>query len=217
MARPARKPRKSYHHGDLRNALLTAAREVLEERGPSFLGLREISRRVGVSAPSAYHHFPSRDAIALGLAEQGATELTACLAAAPPNAGGSLLTYGEAYVAFVRANPALYRLMFGEGFPEVSQHSKAIRALRTRSYEIMKASLEQRLPASELPIAGLFLWALVHGLGLLLVDRQIVRDGDIEDIIRRVLTLAGTGLLHGRGHDDGKAGPPSPRPGKRSA
>ena len=56
-------PRKQYHHGDLRNALLKAAREVLEERGPSYLGLREVSRRVGVSAPSAYHHFPSRDAL----------------------------------------------------------------------------------------------------------------------------------------------------------
>ncbi|GLH77838.1 TetR family transcriptional regulator [Bradyrhizobium sp. SSBR45G] len=204
MARPAKTPRKTYHHGDLRNALLTAAREVLEERGPSFLGLREISRRVGVSAPSAYHHFPSRDAIALGLAEQGAAELAACLAAAPPNPGGSLLTYGEAYIAFVRANPALYRLMFGEGFPAVSEHSAAIRALRTRSYEIMKASLESRLTAAELPIAGLFLWALVHGLGLLLIDRQIVRDDDLNDVIRRVLTLAGTGLMRGPGRHDGK-------------
>ncbi|MGJ4917203.1 TetR/AcrR family transcriptional regulator [Bradyrhizobium sp. HKCCYLRH2060] len=203
-AKPAKKPRKTYHHGDLRNALLTAAREVLEERGPSFLGLREISRRVGVSAPSAYHHFPSRDAIALGLAEQGATELAACLAAAPANPGGSLLTYGEAYIAFVRANPALYRLMFGEGFPAVSEHSAAIRGLRTRSYEIMKASLESRLTAAELPIAGLFLWALVHGLGLLLIDRQIVRDDDLDQIIRRVLTLAGTGLMHGPARDDGK-------------
>ncbi|MGJ5204716.1 TetR/AcrR family transcriptional regulator [Bradyrhizobium sp. HKCCYLR20261] len=207
MARTAKKPRKTYHHGDLRNALLTAAREVLEERGPSFLGLREISRRVGVSAPSAYHHFPSRDAIALGLAEQGAAGLAAALAAAPPHSGGSLLTYGEAYVAFVRANPALYRLMFGEGFPEVSQHSAAIRGLRARSYEIMKTSLESRLPAAELPIAALFLWALVHGLGLLLVDRQIVRDGDLEDVIRRVLTLAGTGLMRQRtmGSDPGSS------------
>ncbi|CAL76773.1 putative Transcriptional regulator, TetR family [Bradyrhizobium sp. ORS 278] len=198
MARPAKKPRKTYHHGDLRNALLTAAREVLEERGPSFLGLREISRRVGVSAPSAYHHFPSRDAIALGLAEQGAAELAACLAAAPANPNGSLLSYGEAYIAFVRANPALYRLMFGEGFPEVSQHSNAIRALRARSYEIMKASLEARLPATDVRIAGLFLWALVHGLGLLLIDRQVVRDDDLNEVIRRVLTLAGTGLLQDR-------------------
>lgn len=192
-ARP-KKPLKSYHHGDLRNALLKAAREVLEERGPSFLGLREISRRVGVSAPSAYHHFPSRDAIALGLAEQGAREMAECLTVGPSDATDTLAPYGEAYVAFVRANPALYRLMFGEGFPAVSQYSQAIRELRKRSYDTMKSNLEKRLPDTELPIAGLFLWALVHGLGLLLIDGQVEPDEDPKDIVRRVLQLAGTGL-----------------------
>src|ERR1700712_866407 len=89
------KPPKPYHHGDLRNALLKAAREVLEERGPSFLGLREISRRVGVSAPSAYHHFSSRDALALGLAEQGAREMAAALMVKPGEGNDTLLPYGE--------------------------------------------------------------------------------------------------------------------------
>ncbi|MBY6243528.1 TetR/AcrR family transcriptional regulator [Methylosinus sp. Sm6] len=192
------KSRKSYHHGDLRNALLKAARDVLEERGPSFLGLREISRRVGVSAPSAYHHFPSRDAIALGLAEHGAREMAECLTAGPRDETGALAPYGEAYVAFVRANPALYRLMFGEGFPAVSQYSHAVRELRKRSYEIMKSNLENRLSDAELPIAGLFLWALVHGLGLLLIDGQITTGEDDRDIVHRVLQLAGTGLDHGR-------------------
>jgi AcrR family transcriptional regulator len=192
-ARP-KKPLKRYHHGDLRNALLKAAREVLEERGPSFLGLREISRRIGVSAPSAYHHFPSRDAIALGLAEQGAREMAECLRAAQRDGSGTLAPYGEAYVAFVRANPALYRLMFGEGFPAVSQYSQAMRQLRKRSYEIMKSNLEERLSETDLPIAGLFLWALVHGLGLLLIDGQVVPGGNSKHIVRRVLQLAGTGL-----------------------
>jgi AcrR family transcriptional regulator len=185
---------KSYHHGDLRNALLKAAREVLEERGPSFLGLREISRRVGVSAPSAYHHFPSRDAIALGLAEQGATEMAECLIIASADRRDTLAPYGEAYVAFVRANPALYRLMFGEGFPAVSRYSKSVRELRKRSYELMKSNLEKQLPNTELPIAALFLWSLVHGLGLLLVDGQVAPDEDPKDIVRRVLQLAGTGI-----------------------
>jgi AcrR family transcriptional regulator len=200
MARMTRanKPRKHYHHGDLRNALLTAAREVLEERGPSFLGLREISRRVGVSAPSAYHHFPSRDALALGLAEQGAIEMAKCLAVAPGAGSDALLPYGEAYVAFARANPALYRLMFGEGFPAVSQHSQSVRELRQRSLEIMKRSLEQRLPEAELPSAALFLWALVHGLGLLLIDGQVGTDAPPNDLVRQVLKLAGTGLNHAR-------------------
>jgi AcrR family transcriptional regulator len=195
MARP-KKPRKHYHHGDLRNALLTAAREVLEERGPSFLGLREIARRVGVSAPSAYHHFPSRDALALGLAEQGAMEMAKCLAVGPGPGNDALLPYGEAYVAFARANPALYRLMFGEGFPAVSRYSHAVRELRQRSYDVMKLNLEQRLPEAELPSAALFLWSLVHGLGLLLIDGQVGTHVSPKDLVRQVLKLAGTGLNH---------------------
>ncbi len=194
MAVRSKKTLKNYHHGDLRNALLKAAREVLEERGPSFLSLREISRRVGVSAPSAYHHFPSRDAIALGLAELGAQEMAECLAVEPNDGKDALAPYGEAYVAFVRANPALYRLMFGEGFPAVSQFSQALRDLRVRSYDIMKSNLEKRMSEAELPIAGLFLWALVHGLGLLLIDGQIVPGKESDDIVHQVLQLAGTGL-----------------------
>jgi len=189
-----KKPRKRYHHGDLRNALLKAARQVLEERGPSFLGLREISRRVGVSAPSAYHHFPSRDALALGLAEQGALEMAQALMVKPGEGNDTLLPYGEAYVAFARANPALYRLMFGEGFPAVSQYSQAVRDLRQRSFEIMKSSLEKRLPETAVPIAGLFLWALVHGLGLLLIDGQLETNDTPKDLVHQVLKLAGTGL-----------------------
>jgi AcrR family transcriptional regulator len=193
-----KKVRKRYHHGDLRNALLKAAREVLEERGPSHLNLREISRRVGVSAPSAYHHFPSRDALALGLAEQGAVEMAKSLAIEPGAGSGALLPYGEAYVAFVRANPALYRLMFGEGFPEVSQYSQAMRDLRQRSYAIMKLSLEKRLTEAELPAAALFLWALVHGLGLLLIDGQVEANAAQKELVHQVLKLAGTGLNDSR-------------------
>ena len=191
-------PRKTYHHGDLRNALLKAAREVLEERGPSFLGLREVSRRVGVSAPSAYHHFASRDALALGLAEQGAAEMAESLAVAPGTGNEALLPYGEAYVAFARANPALYRLMFGEGFPAVSHYSRAIRDLRQRSFDIMKRTLEKRLPEAQLPIAAVFLWALVHGLGLLLIDGQVETSPAPRDLVRQVLRLAGTGLNESR-------------------
>ena len=76
----------------------------------------------------------------------------------------------------------------------------------------MKVSLASRLPAAELPIAGLFLWALVHGLGLLLVDGQIVRGDDRNDVIRRVLTLAGTGLMQGQGRVDGPPARPPSRP-----
>ncbi len=66
-----------------------------------------------------------------------------------------------------------------------------MREIRKRSYDIMKFNLEKRLSDAELPIAGLFLWALVHGLELLLIDGQVVRGEYRKGIVHRVLQLAG--------------------------
>jgi AcrR family transcriptional regulator len=187
-----------YHHGNLRNALLTAARALLEERGPSALSLREIARRVGVSAPSAYHHFPSLDAIAVGLAEQGAAEMAECLKAAPGGGRSRLMSIGEAYVAFARANPALYRLMFGEGFATASRSGRAVRELRQRSSDTIRAALADRLPESELPVAALFLSSVVHGLALLMIDGQ-VEPKDADGAVAQVLRLGGKALARPRG------------------
>jgi AcrR family transcriptional regulator len=183
-----------YHHGNLRSALLRAARDLLEERGPSALALREIARRVGVSAPSAYHHFPSLDAIAVGLAEQGAAEMAACLKVPPDGSKSLLLRTGAAYVAFARANPALYRLMFGEGFSIASKSGQAVRDLRQRSYETIRMALAGRMPEAELPIAGLFLWSVVHGLALLMIDGQVEPEREPEAVIAQVLQLGGKAI-----------------------
>jgi AcrR family transcriptional regulator len=206
-----RRPRSAggYHHGNLRNALLAAARDLLEERGPSSLGLREIARRVGVSAPSAYHHFPSLDAIAVGLAEQGATEMAQCLKVAPRGNRSLLLCVGEAYVRFARANPALYRLMFGEGFPTASKSGEAVRGLRQRCYETIRSALAERLPEADLPIAALYLWSVVHGLALLMIDGQVEPGEDADGVVRRVLQLGGQALVRPPGAC--RADPPAQR------
>lgn len=194
MPAPATPVRDVYHHGDLRRALLGAARALLEESGPAALNLREIARRVGVSAPSAYHHFASLDAIAEALAEQGFTELTEQLETAPINFKGQLAPMGMAYIAFARANPGLYRLMFGEGFRRASKEGLAVYALRKRAYERTLTNLQKRLPAEEAPAAALFLWSLTHGLALLMIDGQIESSADPEAMISSVLRLAGTGI-----------------------
>ncbi|SEE88952.1 transcriptional regulator, TetR family [Rhizobiales bacterium GAS191] len=183
-----------YHHGDLRRALLDAARGLLEESGASALNLREIARRVGVSAPSAYHHFASLEAIAVALAEQGFAELAERLESAPTNAKGRLAPTGQAYIGFARANPGLYRLMFGEGFRMASDGSEAVRALRQRAYEKVTAGLQRRLPPDEVPAAALFLWALTHGLSLLMIDGQVDPGDDPQVMVESVLRLAGSGI-----------------------
>jgi AcrR family transcriptional regulator len=168
-----------YHHGDLRRALLDAARGLLEESGASALNLREIARRVGV---------------AVALAEQGFAELAERLESAPTNAKGRLAPTGQAYIGFARANPGLYRLMFGEGFRMASDGSEAVRALRQRAYEKVTAGLQRRLPPDEVPAAALFLWALTHGLSLLMIDGQVDPGDDPQVMVESVLRLAGSGI-----------------------
>jgi AcrR family transcriptional regulator len=161
--------------------------------------LREIARRVGVSAPSAYHHFLSLDSIAVGLAEQGAAEMAECLMVSLPDGKSLLLRTGETYVAFARANPALYRLMFGEGFPTASKSGEAVRDLRQKAYGIIKSALAERFPKADLPTAGLFLWSVVHGLALLVIDGQINPEEDADHVVFRVLQLAGKALARPQG------------------
>ena len=98
------------------------------------------------------------------------------------------------YIAFARANPGLYRLMFGEGFRIASDGGHAVRVLRERAYDKTISSLHTRLPADEAKVAVLFLWSLAHGLALLMIDGQVDPGADPEALIRRVLRLAGGGV-----------------------
>lgn len=192
--RTVTEPRRKYHHGDLRQALLGSALTLLEEDGPSALTLREIARRVGVSAPAAYHYYPSLDAIAVGLAEQGFRDLLQVLHEASTDHSNRLMPAGEAYVAFARRNPGLYRLMFGEGLLTSSNASGQINGMRRSVYEFVAENLKKRLPESQVAVATLFLWSLIHGLTLLLIDGQLSGAVDPGSVIRDVLRLAGTGI-----------------------
>jgi len=190
-----KKSQDRYHHGHLRQALLTTARSILEEVGPSGLSLRGIARRLGVSAPSAYHHFSSLDAIAIALAKQGFAELSERLENIQTGTKQQLAQVGKTYIGFARDNPGLYRLMFGEGFQMAAKKSRTIYFLRQRAYAAVTMRLSDRLPAKEVPTGALFLWSLTHGLALLMIDDQINSTPDLDEVIGKVLRLASTGLI----------------------
>ena len=153
---------RPYHHGDLRRALLDAARRRLEDGGPAALALRALAREVGVSAPSVYHHFGSLDALTLALAEEGFAELAAAL----EGAGDPGIGMGLAYLRFARANPGLYRLMFGEGLRRDSPEGAALQERR-------RAAFAPVLGHASSPEAAIRNWALVHGLAALINDGQL--------------------------------------------
>lgn len=161
-------PKRPYHHGDLRNALLTAARQILEQESLSALTLREVARRAGVSHAAPYRHFPSHEALLAELATEGFVALKAGLVAAvePADVEADRIAHlGAAYMRFVAQRPALSRLMFGPQLPNREQYPKLAEAADSIG-EAIGESLHD-------PALGLSIWAAVHGLAMLILENVI--------------------------------------------
>lgn len=110
------KQRQSYHHGDLRTALIDAATEVIGEQGPKSLTIRAVANRAGVSHGAPYRHFSDKDALLLAVVERGFALMETAMAEAREAAGsdplGQFAASGQAYFTFARKYPAYYRVMF---------------------------------------------------------------------------------------------------------
>ena len=159
---------RPYHHGDLRNSLLGAARAILEEEGLAALSLRAVARRAGVSHAAPYRHFPNHEALLAELAIEGFFDLKEALGKACAHGGPTddrIANIGAAYMRFVAQRPALVRLMFGpqlpnrESFPDLGCAADAIA-------EEIGAALHD-------PALGLAVWAAVHGLAVLILENVI--------------------------------------------
>lgn len=183
-ARATARGEQSYHHGDLKNALVTAGLELLASDGVERLTLREVARRARVSHTAPYRHFANKEALLAGIAEDGFAQLTAtlqtALRAAPAtttSATAQVVAGGLAYVQFAQQQPAIFRLMFSQIVGDRSQHPAlhlaAKRAFTTLQDAVVAGQQQGEFvgsPADQLTMA---LWAMVHGLAMLVIDNQI--------------------------------------------
>lgn len=167
----------SYHHGDLRAAVIAAGLKRLEDGDGAELGLRALARDVGVSATALYRHFPDKEALLDALADEGLRRLGALQAQAWLKAGGGrtgFLATGVAYVRFAHDEPAVFRLSFTRQMHERSKESGDGGEV---AYNLLRAGVEQTMPHLDQPeIAALHAWSLVHGLAMLVLDRRIEWD-----------------------------------------
>lgn len=168
---------KSYHHGGLREAVLREGFRLLETSEADALSLREIARNVGVSATALYRHFPDKASLLAALALEGFEQLAKEQIAAG-KAGGrkGFAGSGQAYVRFALANPALFRLMFAHTAADAhpdwdSPEGTAAHLLRRGVAAMLPADASR-----DMQFAGMLrAWALVHGLAMLILDRQVDR------------------------------------------
>lgn len=170
----------TYHHGELRTALLEAASKILEEQGLASLSLREAARRAGVSHNAPYRHFPDRDSLLAEVAAAGFRRLGEAMA------GKQGRAMGEAYVRFALGNPGLFRLMFG-GELKLERHAGLAAAARA-TYDALVQAFRSQPGIADAEMAAAAAWSLVHGLAQLLLGGHFEKKGEgfVADVIGAV-------------------------------
>ena len=183
----ARKPKRmAYHHGDLRQQLLTVAEQIILERGVDGFTLREAARRAGVSPAAPAHHFKDAKGLLTEVALLGFREFGAELEAAD-QAGGAdparrLRLQAIAYVNFALKQPARFQLMFRDDKHDST--NEEFKSVAARSYRILEGAIRAASnipPDAELTPRsyGLLLavWSMVHGFSHLALGRGLRRPG----------------------------------------
>ena len=179
--------KKHYHHGNLANALRATARVMLDEDGPEGVGLREVSRRIGVSATAAYRHFEGKNDLLASVAAGGFRELSACIDAAMKR-DDSLVGMGLAYVEFALGNRGLFRLMFGPILIERSKYPELNEATAAIFRFMQVVGTADRHPQEVKP-ETMAAWGLIHGLSSMCVDGLVPRER-VESLAQTILTTA---------------------------
>lgn len=182
----------SYHHGDLRTALLNEAALLLGESGIDGLSLRRLAERVGVSRTAPYHHFRDKHDLLCALATRGFVELQQLVDhvdwQADEDIHASLARFVRAYIDFATTDPERYELMFGRPIwksalptDELKQTAHAC----FRDYaELIRLLLGQRtLPPGSSPLRlAQASWATLHGLCRLVNDGIYIDVADMRAV-----------------------------------
>ncbi|WP_163834831.1 TetR/AcrR family transcriptional regulator [Spartinivicinus ruber] len=177
--------KNTYHHGNLRSAVLAAALTRLTSEGPEKLSLRGLARDVGVSATALYRHFSDKDALLVTLAKEGFDCLSQAIATAQQqavNPAESLLAAGRAYVQFALTHPQQYRLMFGRYFcGEDANPPEDLDSAANQAYQVLANIIEQGIESRQFTaklakVHAVAAWSMVHGLASLLIDGLLVNS-----------------------------------------
>jgi AcrR family transcriptional regulator len=174
---PASETRTSYHHGSLREELITACVALIEAEGIGGVSLRRVAREAGVSPGAPYHHFQDRSALLTAISVQGYELLERQLRQAreqAPTGARALGALIEAYVEFARAHPAHLHLILRPELAEPDKHPEAQTAgegaLRILTEAVEDCQREGTAPPGDPSTLVGMVWALAIGIVTLWLD-----------------------------------------------
>jgi len=188
----ARKPHNTYHHGDLRDALVQAALVEAEQAGPEAISLKALAKKLGVSQPAPYRHFADREALLEAVTAEAFRQFGAILreAIGKPSKRSKLSRFAQATLAFGLRRNGIYRLMFASRTMACSPKNSELHNAAMQTFGLL-------LEALEAPPVGLIrerhalkIWAALHGVVMLaeqgLLTGQLARmsrEELVEDIV----------------------------------
>jgi AcrR family transcriptional regulator len=179
----SRGARRGYHHGNLREALIDAALDLIAEKGPAGFTFAEAARHAGVSPAAPYRHFRDRDALMADVARRGFERFAQQLAAGWDEGRPDLRTafdrLGKAYLGFARSEPAYFSAMFEAGL-SMAEH-RELQQAGDSAFAVLRGACEAivaGMPAGKRPpptMMALHIWALSHGIASLFARGDAAR------------------------------------------
>ncbi|MFF9852657.1 TetR/AcrR family transcriptional regulator [Streptomyces litmocidini] len=177
--------RSTYHHGDLRQAVLAAALDVIAAEGPGGLSLRDLARRAGVSHAAPAHHFKDRPGLLTAIAAEGYELLADAL-----EDTSALRERGVRYVRFAVTHPAHFQVMFR---PELLRADDPdLLAAKERASAALRTGVADLPDVPDARQAGIAAWSLAHGFATLLLTHNVtaaIGDRDPEEYFRSLAGL----------------------------
>jgi AcrR family transcriptional regulator len=175
---------RGYHHGNLKEALLQAALDLIGQKGAAGFTFADAARMAGVSPAAPYRHFRDRDELLSSIAQRGFEQFEAALGGAWDDGRPDTMTaferLGRAYLAFAGAEPAYYSAMFESQIP--SDATPALQAASERAFGIVRAAAERLAalapagtPRPPALMMALHIWSMTHGIASLFARGDAAR------------------------------------------
>lgn len=184
----------SYHHGNLKEALIETALQTIDKEGLDAITLRDITQKLGTSRSAVYRHFASKEALIIGVIQRGYAQLdelfTPIFQDRTQSVEERFEKMGRAYLDFAIEHPNLYRLLFGENYrqerEEVCDYKDESQA--TGLYALIGLLLEAQeegiIARADPMVQAATVWASIHGLASLLIDGHLMMRDNLEEIYR---------------------------------
>ena len=169
MSHPARKPRHTYHHGDLREALIQAALDEAEQGGPEAISIKALAKTLGVSQPAPYRHFADREALLVAVTAEAFRQFNTTLreALATSSRRSKLSRLAQAALVFGLERSGIYRLMFASQTMACAAEDSELHIASRETLALVKDALDAPVADVVRERHALQIWAALHGIVML--------------------------------------------------